>query len=53
LRGANANREASIQWAGANSERFMGAMQQAILEAIARYSLAPAGDGDGDPLATS
>jgi limonene 1,2-monooxygenase len=53
LRGANANREASIQWAGANSERFMGAMQQAILEAIARYSPAPAGDGDGDPRATS
>jgi len=38
LRGANANREASIRWAGANSERFIGAMQQAIVEALERYS---------------
>lgn len=47
LRGANANREGSIRWAGANSDRFMGAMQQAIVEALERYTPTAEGASPG------
>ncbi len=35
--GANVNRQASLAWAGSNSTRFIGAMQEAIGNAITEY----------------
>ena len=42
FQGSNRNREASLEWAHDNSERFIGRMSQAITEATDKYGAASA-----------